>query len=194
MALEMEPAGESDVSRAPVLALEAIRIAEQSARAAERSAAGALTTLERAESSLAAGEQRMAEITAAASSAASEATEARLRATEVAAEFRVLEARVNEALLTLTARGSAAPGAAVAERLRPETSPARPPARPPAGPPPPTGSTTVEFEALWDSFDRKADRIVARLKALEARTMKVIGPERPSAGFEPRAAEGRSKP
>jgi hypothetical protein len=94
----MDTPRDNAVSQAPMLALEAIRIAEESARAAERSAASALATLERAEQSLAASEQRMVEITAAASSAASEATEARLRATEVAADLRSLEERVAEAL------------------------------------------------------------------------------------------------
>lgn len=151
----MDTSRDSVVSQAPVLALEAIRIAEQSARAAERSAANALATLERAEASLSASERRMIEITAAASSAASEATEARLRATEIATDFRSLEERVAEALTS---------GAA---RMRKES-------QPPAEPEPPVGGTTAEFEALWDSFDRKADGIVQRLKELEARTLTVI--------------------
>lgn len=155
----MDQPRDEKISQAPLLALEAIRIAEESARAAERSAAGALATLERAESALKASEDRMTEITAAASSAASEATEARLRATEVATEFRSLEERVSRALHV----GRVAPESA---KPRPESTTAAPETK--------AGGTTAEFEALWDSFDRKADRIVQRLKELEARTMTVI--------------------
>lgn len=162
--MKMEQPGDSSVSQAPLLALEAIRIAEESARAAERSAAGALATLERAESALKASEERMIEITAAASSAASEATEARLRATEIATEFRSLEERVAEALRIGRAR----------EREQPLA-----------------GGTTAEFEALWDSFDRKADRIVRRLKELEARTLTVI--RTPMPGHAPGTPE-RTEP
>lgn len=169
-----------------MLALEAIRIAEQSARAAEQSAASALATLERAEDSLTASERRMAEITEAASSAASEATEARLRATEVANEFRSLEERVSEALRVGVARGGAAADAAV--KTQPPAMETEPPARSiavsaavPRGGSSPAGGTTAEFEALWDSFDRKADRIVQRLRELEARTMTVIRTPMPHA-------------
>ena len=103
----------------------------------------------------------MTEIAAAASSAASEATEARLRATEIATDFRSLEERVAEALTKRMIR------------RRSETPVAASPT--PEGPAIPADSgTTAEFEALWDSFDRKADRIVQRLKDLEARTMTVI--------------------
>lgn len=174
----MDRPGNIDASQAPALALEAIRIAEESARAAERSAAGALATIEHAESSLKASEQRMVEITAAASSAASEATEARLRATEVATEFRALEQRVANALRFAVGPGGrkadpapapAAPAPTPASEIPPGWSPAAVPA-----PVRKQGGTTAEFEALWDSFDRKADRIVERLKALEARTTDVI--------------------
>src|SRR5680860_350824 len=57
--------------------LRAVRIAEQAARSAERSAASALATMERAEKSLRAGEERMGELAGAAAAAADEATEAR---------------------------------------------------------------------------------------------------------------------
>lgn len=188
-----------------MLALEAIRIAEQSARAAERSAAGALATLERAESSLQASEERMVEITAAASSAASEATEARLRATEVATEFRSLENRVAVALKDGTASRESRLEQAAGSEIPDGWAPAAltPATLAPAGavksPPPPTpksqsvsGGTTAEFEALWDSFDRKADRIVQRLKDLEARTMTVIGAPMPDlSSMRSRAEERR---
>lgn len=175
-----------------MLALEAIRIAEQSARAAERSAAGALATLERAESALKASEDRMIEITAAASSAASEATEARLRATEVASEFRALEARVADALQVGSVRRPGTPEEPTGSEIPPGWEPAP---RSDRGTPPestadtPAGGTTAEFEALWDSFDRKADRIVKRLKELEARTLTVIRTPMPG----PRAENATSK-
>lgn len=172
----MDQSRESAASQAPLLALEAIRIAEQSARAAERSAAGALATLERAEESLRASEIRMSEIAAAASGAASEATEARLRATEIASEFRSLEERVAEALSNGVARmrrdadegGKSGGGVELepATQIGPQVEAA--------------SGTTAEFEALWDSFDRKADRIVQRLKELEARTLTVIRTPMPS--------------
>lgn len=180
--LKMDQSRDKSISQAPMLALEAIRIAEQSARAAERSAAGALATLERAESSLKASEERMVEITAAASSAASEATEARLRATEVATEFRSLEERVAEALRVGAVRRRETVETSAGSEIPAGWAPVEPRPiaefgsvdEPPSAAVAPSGGTTAEFEALWDSFDRKADRIVSRLKELEARTMTVI--------------------
>ncbi len=157
----------------PNLGLEAIRIAEDAARAAERSAASALSTIERVENSLRSSEQRMTEVSAAAVAAAGEATEARLRATEIATEFRALEEQVGDALriASLTRAAEVAPAPLSPS---PFDAPPRPAAPSPAAQSSSAGATTTEFEALWESFDAKADRIVARLKALEARTMTVV--------------------
>lgn len=182
----MNQSRESASTQAPLLALEAIRIAEESARAAERSAAGALATLERAEESLKASEERMAEIATAASNAASEATEARLRATEIATEFRSLEERVAEALRNGMIRRRREASTAMAS-IQEAPAHGAPVQEAPAAAPQ-AGGTTAEFEALWDSFDRKADRIVQRLKEIEARTLTVIRTPMPT----PRAENEQS--
>lgn len=177
------------------MSLAAVRIAEESARSAERSAARAAETLRRAEDSLEASEARMGEVSAAAVIAAGEATEARVRVGEIAEEFRALEERTADGLRveavdrapTLTAAHSTVanptarhPTAAhpTAELLPAADAPSRSVERVEEQPGAAAGhgngnGSTAEFESLQRSFDRKADRIVKRLQAIEQRTSRV---------------------